>query len=566
MSSKSRNSKSKSKSKRPSRAKDALASLSRQARSEADQSNFYRQYDEDTNELVDASKSHAQEVAELRKRQEVVRKIREVDNPMSVTRPKFEVPLDQVLDEEQNCFVVHVVHEGLRPRSTKPGIRIMGAFANTEEATDHYNRILAKPFADWDHHMFQRAEKYALMRDYERLDPSIMQAKVAKIERMYDLRGKNDALRRHIEWKKRALRNRIETEGEEETPEEAEKKERERLEKSAYRAEKKATDAANGKSKLGSTRKLAVEQHIKSECADPKAPGGLHKSDGRVPNACRIPGQNVAVISILKDITPEAVAGDAAFEPVVILWRAFNRKEEAQNWIEQQGKNAILDHHMFVVDMYALLTPQNVELDKIQSKYRHGQQDEVMQGVGKGHRNVKDYEDFCKGQGIEAPTTEICVDEETSALSMVHKNATKMTGTIKASEKALSKDLPTDQAKLRTDPKYVSKAEAKARMDQLNKDWESVPSIEHKTTDMGRGYLDSDRGIVIHEGQESKAEETEKQRQAKLAEERAQLAKIQEALDQNPEPLQRLDEMVDDVAAITYQPTFRARKNRNKKK
>jgi hypothetical protein len=86
--------------------------------------------------------------------------------------------------------------------------------------------------------------------------------------------------------------------------------------------------------------------------------------------------QTFAVISILEDITHEAIHGADDAEPAVCVWTAAATPEECTAFCKGVGKT--IPFNLDVVHMYEFLFPQEVDMDNVQEVYRDEELNNIM--------------------------------------------------------------------------------------------------------------------------------------------------------------------------------------------
>lgn len=455
--------------------KSALNALSRRKDGDRarDNKKQFQPYS-DSNEGVD-TRNHAREAGEMRKRHDVVEQTRAQYVPLAAARPKKAVPFDKVKPEDQNIFVVHIVSKDTKPCSTKPALRIMGAFRDMEDALEYSEEFIDPHFRNWDKHGFIQGQDYAMMYSTERQEnePLIIE-KIRQIKEAHNIIGSDSAQRNYRVWAEEALKGREEEDDDEDDEETRNKLEEDLLkrekfkEESVFRKEQAATAIAN----QSTTRSKAIEAKIKERC---QVNSKIRTTSTRVPLSCKIEGQNFAAISFLKDITPRVLKGQDTPEPMVIIWGAFKTLDDAEKWAKR-AQSSIVDYNIDIVDMYVPLSIQHVNTENIETKYRHEHQNEIMGSIDRGHQHVGDFEEYCDGQGLDVPTTDIDIKDGGKVVKVTRKNQGMMNTIAKASTEIISKDLPTDSAKLKSDPLFVSKKDALKKLEAHNKIWENIPA------------------------------------------------------------------------------------------
>lgn len=81
-------------------------------------------------------------------------------------------------------------------------------------------------------------------------------------------------------------------------------------------------------------------------------------------NACLV-GQNFAVVTVLTDIRPFSLSGEAPLEPLIAVLHASGSQEDARNYAKYTASKAYPKNNILVVDMYEWLHLEHADLKQI---------------------------------------------------------------------------------------------------------------------------------------------------------------------------------------------------------
>ena len=161
---------------------------------------------------------------------------------------------------------------------------------------------------------------------------------------------------------------------------------------------------------------LASKEHQEEpdqEWVSTEIAGGTHIA---VPPLCReaeVRNQKYAVVSVMLDY--EAIQNDTPLEPSVCVWGAFDSEAEAILYSKCIVARQLKDHDIAVITMYEWCYPHLLSSDKIQQLYRNEELNHIMKHARTSRTTVAAFEQECKENQLEIPCMEIEPDLENPA-------------------------------------------------------------------------------------------------------------------------------------------------------
>jgi hypothetical protein len=334
--------------------------------------------------------------AEMKRRERVFETYKKntASSSSSVVPIEFaSMDLSHVLAEiPYNRVAFHVGHLQQKLRAKYATVRIVALFPKTSESSSSAVTLFTEELKreggaaqQCDTHVAPIGQFFLLAKSRERMfDPTYGRAKVARLMSLHEsMRRDADAeFRANVSEKKTGsigrgvfalLKKGRELRGER---------------KSKTVGTAAATLASDNDKKKGSLSESFVRRTRKmQECRTrQKALKTLFERKTRAakeedfarqwPRSLEQRGQTFAVISILEDITPEAIQGKDDSEPAVCVWTAADTADECTAFCKGIGKT--IPFNLDVVHMYEFLFPQEVDMDNVQEVYRDEELNNIM--------------------------------------------------------------------------------------------------------------------------------------------------------------------------------------------
>jgi len=331
--------------------------------------------EDDDDELTDREQAMLRElqrrqdrVDEMERRQKVTMKAEEQEEEGHIPDP--EIAKTQILKSkfDYEFAIVNKGHRGLNPPCKRPAFRILGLFRNKK--TD---------FRNWMDDLQESKMIYLDEKDGQ------TKCKLGDLHKLpllkYMLIPKTRERERDEEYTTKKIEEikRIYLEHEEMARNEFEENMVKRSQGKMGLSLEKKRENAKKKSKHSSGREKALEFKEKQQQKEAKENNSIIiREVARVPRIMELRGQQFAIIILLMDVTPKTLAGKDDPEPAVMVIDTFLTCEEAEAYMETL-KHYIFCMSMFVVDMYEWHYPEDIVLDDIKEKYRHPEQNKVMQ-------------------------------------------------------------------------------------------------------------------------------------------------------------------------------------------
>jgi len=155
------------------------------------------------------------------------------------------------------------------------------------------------------------------------------------------------------------------------------------------------------------------QQEPDQEWVSTEIAGGNHIA---VPPLCReaeVRNQKYAVVSVMVDY--EAIQNDTPLEPSVCVWGAFDSEAEAILYSKCIVAKQLKDHDIAVITMYEWCYPPLLSSDKIQQLYRNEELNHIMKHARTSRTSVAAFERECTENQLEIPCMEIEPDLENPA-------------------------------------------------------------------------------------------------------------------------------------------------------
>lgn len=134
---------------------------------------------------------------------------------------------------------------------------------------------------------------------------------------------------------------------------------------------------------------------------------GSGKRPPAVSRMVEVRNQRYAVVSVVCDYET-AVEGDPmGDEPGVIVWAAFESEEEALKYNKVVASKELRDHDLAIVSMYEWLYPHMMASDKVEQMYRNEELNNIMKHSRTASTRVRQFEDMCQREGVDAPAIEL---------------------------------------------------------------------------------------------------------------------------------------------------------------
>lgn len=314
----------------------------------------------------------------------------------------FEPP--NLFPEKNRIILVNLGHKNQCPISSRPCLRILGAFDSKEEALDHIDDYPEK-VKKVTIHTVSPAKKFMICESFEKqMDPSYALEKITVLSRkhakQFDFR--KNVFERRLDSTKQAQSVQDELKALKRKREmlEDEKEQLEIDEKiNALNQERVSLESISKKLDMIS-KKTEQEQKENTDSKNviqkPKGEGIFAK---KVPRYCEVRKQNVAVITVIPDT--DLVLNSSEPEPAVIIWGLFENTDSAKQWIETSAKSYIFSYHLDVVDCYEWLFPMDVNVEEIDEEYRSKTLTEVMKKRKHHPKEVQEQMQRLRMQNIE---------------------------------------------------------------------------------------------------------------------------------------------------------------------
>jgi hypothetical protein len=246
----------------------------------------------------------------------------------------FKVPDDIVpppLIAGQHVVLLNIAHERMSPISDKPAVRLLGLFHTEEEA-----RAMVPAAPSISYYVCPTHKFLPLISGLD-VSPEATTAAILKLHA------------EHIE------------------------------------ANKKDFKATVDDQRTGDTGKSIRAIRTRSERT--RAPRTVQVSDSKpvapLTADCQLLGQSFAVITMLHDIRPASLSGEAPLEPLIAVLHAAGSIEDARNYAKYTATNAYPNNDIIVVDMYKWLHLEHVDFSQVVEEHANNKLD-----LMKKHRRI----------------------------------------------------------------------------------------------------------------------------------------------------------------------------------
>ena len=260
--------------------------------------------------------------------------------------------------------IVNKAHRGLNPPCTRPAFRILGLFQtekgdyrNWLDDLRDYNLIYVDPVDGktkckmGDLHKLPVLKYMLIPKTTNRdRDEIYTKKKIEEIKNIY-LENMKMAQREFEEHREKRVQGKMGLS----------------LEKQREKAKEKSKTTARDKALKYKEKEKEKERENSSEM----------REVSRIPRIMELTQQKYAIIIVLNDVTKETLASKDDPEPAIMIIDAFDTCEEAEDYMDTL-KNYVFCMNMDVVAMYVWHYPEDVNYDKVKEKYRHPEQDKVM--------------------------------------------------------------------------------------------------------------------------------------------------------------------------------------------
>lgn len=311
----------------------------------------------------------------------------------SVTEPEEQHRFASFLDPDQQWVVVNLAHRGQRPKKERPAIRILGFFAQREEAIDYIQQATSF-LSGCNLWLFPVSKYITICQTMERQQHATYGPTKAEL-----------LLNKYMEDKKRRdaefAANRT-------------NKQQGKQGLSFDRLRKE--NRLKRESKRTSTRRSALKRKAelqKTQVLPTNTPQDqMERGVREVPGHLLRRKQDFVVVSILKDVSKHVLSQEQDPEPVLIFWRAFPSYAIAKAWTKTMGARHVTNVSLDIVDAYEWLFPEDVDMEHVDEGYRNSEQDKVMRQRKIEKDKVLDFESWHKAEGKTMPVTEVIVPDK----------------------------------------------------------------------------------------------------------------------------------------------------------
>ena len=310
------------------------------------------------------------------------------------TRPALYDNAPVLCPENQRVAVFNCANEELSPSCEAPGLRLIGFFATKEEAAQKVRWLQRRLDEDEqiDFWMTETMSPFLICRNHRRmLDPKYRQKKIDHIVavRQDYLQARADEFEVHKDYVFDPLK-------------EKEKKDTGAHIKNPFR-QPPPKPGAKPKPKKTSSRHKALQAMRKKKAAEEPPVTVMH--DYR--RDLEIRDQEYAAISWLKDITPKALRGQDANEPLFTVYRCFSSEEEAMQWIQDVAMKQIDDPLVEIVRMYGWLHPTSIDYSKVAELYANQDLNKYMKKLNQEQKDSHSFEQWCLENKVPIPTISV---------------------------------------------------------------------------------------------------------------------------------------------------------------
>lgn len=317
---------------------------------------------------------------------EAIRRMGGSSQKYRVERPKVVIPVEEVLDPEQQYVLISVATETSTCRSEAPQIRFAGFFETAQEAMEYLDLVfpdIMQRDCDWLVHPAgkplvlcrdfrnQTNEQYIMKRYQEIMTPFCQ----------YLTKTRED-FERNLEEKK-----------------EGNIKEKSLEEKRRIALEQEKKKHAK------STRFVAMKEVAKRKNRFGTKP---------IKDRFRNPNNAVVCMSVVFDY--EAALENRYAEPIIFPWISFPKAEgsndPSEQWFQTLAKNAILDLEIWPVAGYEWLPITVVDLSKVKKVHRDSFVEQIARARELEDTKARNFQQACKSNKLKMKTTEFDVEQD----------------------------------------------------------------------------------------------------------------------------------------------------------
>lgn len=280
-----------------------------------------------------------------------------------------------IKEEQPKVFLANFVHRGTRPRSTTPGLRILGGFRSEQQAVEYAKTKIYPNYPHCDLRCGFLNEWIPILATNEKLfDKEFTDAKVKTLLQNYfdTLKKHQDEFLENVNAKKTG--------------------------KTGLSAQAKKTKAT----KKVSARKKALD-------ASSKEVGGLPNETfvPPYPASLMIANQRYAAVIFVLDEHPDAIKGKRDSEPMFMVLRMYEDREAAEKDIRDDLSLTIREFAIDVVDLYEFLFPDAVDQSEIETEYRDPELNSIMKAKREQPKNVEKFKKVMKQKKKEVKEIDI---------------------------------------------------------------------------------------------------------------------------------------------------------------
>ena len=298
---------------------------------------------------------------------------------------------------DQRVVLLQLQNTGLPIRSQHPGYRILGFFSTRKDARDWTKRFIEPVFSPdetgalwvFDAHapvMIGQTTERVFDDEYRR----------TKLLELCELREDWNHKRKAEFAERQTLKNL--------PPKEREAREQQlaKTYSNPYRNVGNSTAVGRKTTRAKALakeheRRRATERAAVEEGEIPDASAGI---DGPWPKHLEVPGQNLAAICVLDDVTRATRKHQQSAEPIVWFWQAFEDETAASEWVQECGQKHYADPPMDVIELYKWHYPTLIDLTRVREVYPDEQLQTFMSQHKKQREEMAAFEQWQRQQGM----------------------------------------------------------------------------------------------------------------------------------------------------------------------
>ena len=300
----------------------------------------------------------------------------------TLERPAFD---DYPIVEAQRDKVMlwAVAHEGRspQPRDVKePAFIMFGCFDGQAEALAH-SEVLKRKWCDIDF-LTTPLGNWWMMHTDRNKRPEDTQARVeARVDEHIKTREKN------FEQLKASQAKRLQSRTGYHKSERAKRRE----------GEATQHEAQTGQAPAGRTREGAENDQLQGSATQREGLTGVPPFLRRY----ALHGQEVALISVLPDVSRLVRRGKKLPEPIVRFYGCFSSKKHAIKWSKERLGPHVGDFDIDTVDMYGWLFPQNLDVNELEEEFRDPEINNILRAQKQEKQNTTAFRQQCASTGME---------------------------------------------------------------------------------------------------------------------------------------------------------------------